>query len=268
MKDPEPLRGDEAELFAMYDERLRRSVRYAVNTTPENINDACACAWGQLLIYQPERETVFPWLITVAKREAIRLDRQQRGFGLDLDPDREIDARDSFGSVEHLIDARRRLQPLNDRERQATLLKALGWTYVEGAKRLGISKTRFNQLLVRATAKMHAHEMGERDLSDAPPRVRLLDELQREPPMFLRASIGRAPPAAARDGRYGDRREWSRLALSIVDYRVTHGVTDPVHPLGPPHEERDPERLMLESRMTRYNDARAHARQVHRGISR
>src|SRR4051794_4727778 len=94
MRDPEPLRGDEAELFALYDERLRRAVRHDVNTTPENINDGCAFAWGRLLIYQPDRHTVLPWLVTVAKRETIRLDRQQRGFGLDFDPELEMDGRD------------------------------------------------------------------------------------------------------------------------------------------------------------------------------
>jgi RNA polymerase sigma factor (sigma-70 family) len=269
VREPAPLRGDEGELFQRYDERLRGSVRHAVNTTPENIQDACAFAWGRLLVYQPERQSALPWLVTVAKREAIRLDRQQRGFGLvEFDPDGAVDHHDLIDATELLMDVRRKLQPLNDRERQATLLKALGWTYIEGAKRLGISKTRFNQLLARATIKMREQELGERDLSDAPPRARLLAELQRDPPMFLRSTIGRVPPANAKSGRQSDRREWSRLALAIVDYRVERGITDPVQPFGSADRERDPQRVLLETGVARYNDARAHAREVHRGMGR
>ena len=43
-----------------------------VNTTPENIEDACMFAWMQSLTHQLEEPTaVGSWLLTVARREAI-----------------------------------------------------------------------------------------------------------------------------------------------------------------------------------------------------
>ena len=73
-----PQQGDEVELFRRYAERLRRVTQLEVRTTPEIIDDACAFAWVQLLAHQPSRPTVFPWLKTVATREAIRLDAMAR----------------------------------------------------------------------------------------------------------------------------------------------------------------------------------------------
>lgn len=78
------LRGNEGELIATHGARLRVIVSKAVNTAEVNVDDACAFAWLQLLAIQPRRETVFPWLIRVAIREAWRLDRiQRRDEGVD-----------------------------------------------------------------------------------------------------------------------------------------------------------------------------------------
>ena len=67
------------ELFARYHQRLRRNVRAVVNTSDENVEDACMFAWTQFLSRELERiEVAYGWLTTVAIREAVKLDRRTR----------------------------------------------------------------------------------------------------------------------------------------------------------------------------------------------
>jgi DNA-directed RNA polymerase specialized sigma24 family protein len=80
-----PQRRDEQWLFERYDRRLRRATQLAVNTSPDVVDDACAFAWMTLLTHQPRRETVFAWLRTVARREALRLDGLSRRLSLNDD---------------------------------------------------------------------------------------------------------------------------------------------------------------------------------------
>ena len=70
-----PQQGDEHELFERYSERLRRATKFAINTSPEIVDDACAFAWMLLVSNQPRRETVWGWLRTVARNRALELDR-------------------------------------------------------------------------------------------------------------------------------------------------------------------------------------------------
>src|SRR3954465_4901221 len=72
------LAGDETRLFIAHANSLRRTVGRIVNSSDANIDDGCAFAWAQLVACQPRRETVFPWLVKVATREAIRLDKRER----------------------------------------------------------------------------------------------------------------------------------------------------------------------------------------------
>src|SRR4051794_12160064 len=72
------LAGDETRLFIAHANTLRRTVGRIVNSSDANIDDACAFAWAQLVACQPRRQTVFPWLVKVATREAIRLDKRER----------------------------------------------------------------------------------------------------------------------------------------------------------------------------------------------
>ena len=73
-----PARGDEAHLFATYAPRLRATVRRMVRTSSENVEDACSFAFLQLLRYQPDRDSVYAWLVKVAAREAVKLDLRTR----------------------------------------------------------------------------------------------------------------------------------------------------------------------------------------------
>src|SRR3954447_4477426 len=78
-REPARPRGDEERLYIAHANRLRRIVTANVNTSVANIEDACSFAWLQLVAKDPRRETVFGWLARVAIREAIRLDRRDRG---------------------------------------------------------------------------------------------------------------------------------------------------------------------------------------------
>ena len=64
-----PPRGDEAELFARYHDMLLRAVSRQASAPAVVIEDACAFAWLQLLRYQPQRDNIVAWLVTVAVRE-------------------------------------------------------------------------------------------------------------------------------------------------------------------------------------------------------
>jgi DNA-directed RNA polymerase specialized sigma24 family protein len=72
-----PARGDEADLFREFNDELRRHINGAVfDTTPQNIEDACAFAWAEFLRHQPSREANWKgWLVRVAQREAWRIER-------------------------------------------------------------------------------------------------------------------------------------------------------------------------------------------------
>src|SRR5215218_6027216 len=54
--EPKPQQGDEAELFALYNDALMRRVARVVRTSPETIEDACSIAWAQFLRHQPDRD--------------------------------------------------------------------------------------------------------------------------------------------------------------------------------------------------------------------
>lgn len=278
-RDDSPApRGDEAGIYEAYAERLRSSIRHAVNTSPENIDDACAFAWMQLLRRQPERGTVYGWLWKVARNEALKLALgQQRvepreGIGEDV-----IAPGDVASGVERLLDAKERLRRLPERERKAVVLQSVGLSYTEAAEQLGISRARLNGLLVQAQRRLNRgphvdQRLWRRDLTDhrprsesqmtlEPPKARephprslLLAELQRNPPPFLRSVIGNAPGEYA--SRMPRRLEWSRLALAIVDYRLAHGISDPAHAFGPEPGDDDPARRTLTQDIARFDRGR------------
>jgi hypothetical protein len=50
-------RGDEAELFRAYNDELLRIVSRGVrDVSPQTIEDACAFAWAQFMVHQPDRD--------------------------------------------------------------------------------------------------------------------------------------------------------------------------------------------------------------------
>jgi RNA polymerase sigma factor (sigma-70 family) len=151
------LRGDEAELFRTHEVALRAAVRHQVNTSDAVIEDACSFAWLQLMRRQPNRDTVFAWLRTVAIREAWRLHAQAvRELPSDL-----IYA-DRYAPSEQLLtitDARRLLDAigvLSPRQRLVLLLFVSGHSYNEIAADHDLSATAVNKALVRARRHLRA----------------------------------------------------------------------------------------------------------------
>jgi RNA polymerase sigma factor (sigma-70 family) len=259
--DIPPARGDEAALFARHHDRLCRITALNVETSRDNVHEACAFAWSQLLRYQPRRSTVFAWLRQVARREAVRLDQLSRAtvsidiveYGDAVAPE-AIHARTD--ERQRLIEAREDLAPLPPRERAVTFLRAAGWQYSEIGVSLGISHTRVNQLLVRADARLRDLERIES--ATRTPRADRLRALEAEPPAFLLSAIGRLPRASPKRGGAFLQLEWRRLALAIDDFRAAHNITDPVHPFGASDVAReDVQRRELDVQVARFTEARS-----------
>lgn len=257
---PRP-RGDEAELFERYHRRLIRLTAYDVKTSPENIEEACAFAWAQLLSHDVRRDTAFAWLKQVARREAIRLGQIDRGavpLGQEpgaVDPDLlAVPAGNPAVTPERWEEAMRRLSRLPDRDRRAVAMRAFGWKYTEISDALGISYTLLNRILVRADA--HLRELEDRETPTRAPRASRLRHLEANTPPWLRDAIGHRP--ARRPGKTlnGELiREWRRLALAIDDYRNEYDIHDPRRALGPRAASRDQrvQRDDIRSRIERFN---------------
>lgn len=154
-----PLQGDEDSLFAALADELVRIVRRIVHTDHATIDDACQFAWLQLLRCQPHRETIRPWLVTVARNEAIRLDQVRRRCGsLSIgDPEpgthREpASTTDAYTLAIDLDEALTVLASLPERKRDIYALKVLGFSYEEICRITGDSYSTVNRQLVRAAA--------------------------------------------------------------------------------------------------------------------
>ena len=62
-----------------------------------------------------------------------------------------------------MLELKDRLAVLPEREREAVFLSAAGWRYVDVAERLGISTTRVNQLVSRASLRMREMDIAEHE---------------------------------------------------------------------------------------------------------
>ena len=100
-----------------------------------------------LITHQPRRETVFPYLKTIARNEALRLDGLARGLkpiAGELEHDEEQPSALAFRqpnrtaeASQQMLELKERLAVLPEREREAVFLSAAGWRYVDVAERLG-----------------------------------------------------------------------------------------------------------------------------------
>jgi RNA polymerase sigma factor (sigma-70 family) len=248
-EDAAPLQGDEEAVFARYSARLRRLTQLSVHTSRDIVDDACAFAWAQFLRHQPRRETV-------ARREALRLDAIERGVDHAVD-DAEVgeqvaSARRTQETTHEMLELRERLAELPLRERTVLVRKAMGWSYEELARELGVSRSRIDQLLSRAASRMREMDIQEQDL--ASPRARRLREIELAPPAYIRRSIGQPPRPDPKHTSEDLRREWKRLVLAIEDYRVVRQIHDTTSALGTADNSR--EWRVLHSRITSFRHAR------------
>ena len=133
-------------MFARYHQLLRRTVRAAVNTSEENIEDA-AFSWSKLLSRDLERiDAAYSWLTTVAIREALRLKRPSLQTSSLVTRDDEFidlaDPNDQLQLARTLVDAGEvvRAAGLSPRQTQVIGLQVLGFSYEEIAVRTGDSR--------------------------------------------------------------------------------------------------------------------------------
>jgi RNA polymerase sigma factor (sigma-70 family) len=146
-----------AALYLAHQPRLRRQLAALVNTTPENIEDACMFAWMQLLTHQLEEPTtVGSWLLTVARREAIKLDQRRRRSQALHDELEAPDPVDRIGAAERRLDTAAVIAAagLSARGRRLVALQAAGLSYREIAEHTGDSVRTVERQLLRARRKL------------------------------------------------------------------------------------------------------------------
>jgi len=151
--------GDEAALYELHAERLQRSVAHALGVDHHHAEDACAFAWAQLLRYQPQRDNIAAWLVTVAAREAWRLSRRQRAELSDEleQPDRYAHLEDVGATLDDQIAAREALRAvaeLPERQRHLLARQAAGLSHHEIAAETGDSWRTVDRQLGRARAQI------------------------------------------------------------------------------------------------------------------
>ncbi len=161
--------GDETRLLIAHANRLRRAVRHTVNTSVANLDDACAFAWAQLVACQPRRETVFSWLVTVATREAIRLDKRDRRW-TDVGDHviAEVAAEPLTEDRALLLDVVDALDTVHPRRRRMLLMHAVGFTSDEIAAEYRINPSRARGLVYKARLQLR-EVAGDVARADADP---------------------------------------------------------------------------------------------------
>jgi RNA polymerase sigma factor (sigma-70 family) len=152
------MQGDEAELYRTLSPRVLRTVRRQVQTSVENVEDACHFAWAAFLRHTDHiaHEKTLSWITTTAIHEAYKLiNKQQRVASLEqalhagIEPaDRTTTARpvERAELVEQLHLVRR----LPDRQRRIVLLQAAGLTHAEIAHATGDTERTIQRQLQRA----------------------------------------------------------------------------------------------------------------------
>jgi RNA polymerase sigma factor (sigma-70 family) len=143
--------------------QLQRTVAESVNTSAENVEDACSFAWTQLVRRRLEGADPYGWLVTVAIRQAIKLDRRSRRTdpipeGDDGEALGPADPRDLLEGRERVIEARDLLRGARLTARQARLLvlQAQGFSYSEIAALTGDSMRTVERQLLRARGRIRA----------------------------------------------------------------------------------------------------------------
>jgi RNA polymerase sigma factor (sigma-70 family) len=146
-----------AALYLAHQPRLRRQLAALVKTTPENVEDACMFAWMQLLTHQLEEPTtVGSWLLTVARREAIKLDQRARRSHALPNEFETPDPVDRIGAVDRRLDTAAVIAAagLTVRGCRLIALQAAGLSYREIAERTGDSVRTVERQLLRARRKL------------------------------------------------------------------------------------------------------------------
>ena len=193
------IRGDELDLYAEFHFELVDKIGRRVNTSHENVEDACAYAWLQFFKLQPSRESEWKgWLFRVAQREAFRLDALERREAENVDQDGRAvelpDPHDRQAERDELIAAIQELRRLPPRLQRLVLLRSQVDTQQDLAKHEGLSPGRVSFLL--AKVERLVDQRAQRQETRAPrPRggPRRLREPEDDPPEWLTNAIGPRP---------------------------------------------------------------------------
>jgi len=187
--------------------------------------------------YQPDRDRNWKgWLVTVAKREAWRLNALElrereavRGEDLPMDP---VDPRDqhprcwSFG---RRSTSSKKLLPLLQ---EVVVIHSQANRHQDVADLVGLSRQRVAFLLIRAAQRVA--QLNEERLEDerpvASPRAARRRELEESPPEWLTNAVGRRPGRTKSDSSIV--LAWRRAALVIDDFRQGHGWSSRTDAIG------------------------------------
>ncbi len=152
--------GELETLYRSHHQRLLRAVARAVHAAPATVEDACSFAWLQL---HRHARVAHPkaWLLTVAVREAVRLDRGEHSSApLPADAGGEdvlvVDPVDRLAASELALDTRALLTTaaLTDRQIRLIGLYASGFTYREMAELTDQTVRTVERQLLRALRQL------------------------------------------------------------------------------------------------------------------
>jgi RNA polymerase sigma factor (sigma-70 family) len=150
-----------SELFAGYHDVIRRHVQGVVNTSAENVEDACMFAWTKFLSFEhDEIKDACSWLATVAIHEAFKLDRRARRTSpLVTEQGEVVDVVDPYDNLQLallLADAGDvvRAAGLSARQAQILGLHAAGFSYEEISAQTGDSRRTIERQLLRARHRL------------------------------------------------------------------------------------------------------------------
>jgi RNA polymerase sigma factor (sigma-70 family) len=156
-----PQRGDEAELFERYWDRLVRIVQGTIGAPRAVAEDACSFAWLQLLRTQPDRDATFAWLRVVATRESLRLLKAQgRYVAFDEDPFEatavHVDESIDLQLAVEVREALEQIACLTAQQVRIFSLHIAGLSYDEICEATGYSWTQVNRHMLRARSRVRA----------------------------------------------------------------------------------------------------------------
>src|SRR5579859_5697423 len=155
---------DLAALYEAHALQLRQIVNFSIRAPDALIDDACQVAWSRLIRYRGtfRRDATLAWLVTTAKREALRLVRRStRELSLDQLRDGEDEpmavgfepaAPDEIAELHARLDQVRALPP---RQQRLLWLQGLGLSYAEMACYTGASTRTVERQLMRAKRSLH-----------------------------------------------------------------------------------------------------------------
>jgi RNA polymerase sigma factor (sigma-70 family) len=241
-------RGDEEQLYRDLAPVLTKRLNGMLRTRDDAlVEEACSRAWEifarrQAAGHGAERETLLSWLTTVAKHEAYRLIREPTHEQLDTAA-RLAGRNDPVAAWLELYEALATVRELSPRMQEIVADRVRGLTYEEIAQARGRSYTNVARWVTRTRERLvqlrSECDSDDRGRPRALPPMHRIDQLERQPPPYLRDTLGPPPRADSKRGGYTARLAWRRGALLIERYRHDHQIADRLQPLGA--EPQDPE---------------------------